>query len=205
MAATANATPGQYTVTASALGTSQTGFSLTNIQTYSLVVNTTQDLPRLTAGQNSLRAAIDYADILTGSQTITFDPTVFGKTPQTIVLTNGQLTLSNPATVTITGPGATRLTISGGGQSRVFEVQVGSAALSGLTVSGGHSATDGGGLYNDGGTLTLTDCTVSGDSAYDGGGLVNVNGTLTLTNCTVSGDSAYERRRPVRQTMARPR
>src|SRR5262249_31665131 len=49
---------------------------------------------------------------------------------------------------------------------------------------------NGGGLYNLNGTLTLTNCTVSGNSAgYDGGGLWN-NGTATLTDCTVSGNSA---------------
>src|SRR5262249_30189037 len=63
------------------------------------------------------------------------------------------------------------------------------AFLSGLTITGG-SADNGAGLANHG-TLTLTDCTVSGNSASNsGGGLYNLNGTLTLTNCTISGNSA---------------
>ena len=166
-------------------------FSLTNIQTYSLVVNSTQDLPRLIAGQNSLRAAINYADTLTGPQTITFDPTVFGTTPQTIILAGGPLTLTNAATTTIDGPGAAMLTVSGDDASRVFDVEKGSAALSGLTVSGG-MADNGGGLYNNGGTLSLTDCTVSGNSASaDGGGLLSSSdSTLSLIDCTVSDNTA---------------
>ena len=56
----------------------------------------------------------------------------------------------------------------------------------------------GGGLFNYGGTVTLTDCTVSGNSASDGGGgLDNLDGTATLIYCTVSGNSAAQRRRPV--------
>ena len=98
---TAASASSQHTVTASALGTSQTGFSLTNTENPNLVVNTTKDLPLPVDGENSLRTAIEYADLLTGPQTITFDPAVFGTTPQTITLTYGALTMNNPATTTI--------------------------------------------------------------------------------------------------------
>ena len=191
--ATANTLPGQYTVTASALGAAPVAFSLTNKETFSLVVNTTQDLPRLIGGQNSLCAAIAYADSLTGPQTINFDPSVFGKTSQTIALTYGQLTLSNPTGVTITGPGASLLAVSGNNASRVMEIQGGPAAISGLTVTGGKlaSGSNGGGLLNDGGTLSLSNVTISGNTSDDeGGGLYNSKGSLTLTNCTISGNAA---------------
>ena len=86
--------------------------------------------------------------------------------------------------------------------------------ISGLTISGGSTASDGGGLANYGtatltnvtvsrnsagdaaglsnrGTAILTDCTVTGNSAaVFGGGLTNFGGTLTLTNDTVSGNTA---------------
>ena len=188
--ATAASGSSQYTVTASALGTSQTGFSLTNTQNPNLVVNTTKDLPLPVDGENSLRTAIGYADLLTGPQIITFDPAVFGTTPQTITLTYGVLTMNNSATTTIQGPGANLLTVDGRGKGRVFDIEGGSAALSGLTITGG-KADFGGGLYNDGGTLSLTECTVSGNSATYGGGVANVNaGTTTLADSTVSGNSA---------------
>ena len=59
-------------------------------------------------------------------------------TPQTITLSGGQLELSDTGgTQTITGPLA-GVTISGGGMSRVFDVDRGvTASLSGLTISGG--------------------------------------------------------------------
>jgi fibronectin-binding autotransporter adhesin len=188
--ASAASAPGQYTVTASAPGIGRIGFSLTNTQNPSLVVNTTKDLPLPINGENSLRTAIEYADLLTGPQTITFDPAAFGTTPQTITLSYSVLTMNNPATTTIVGPGANLLTVDGGGKSQVFDIDGGSAAISGLTVTGG-KADFGGGLYNDGGTLSLTECTVSGNSATFGGGVANVkSGTTTLADSTVSSNSA---------------
>ena len=126
------------------------------------MVNTTSDGIESPAGDLSLRQAVNLANVLTGAQSISFDPTVFAS-PQTITLTAGQLELSDTSgTETITGPAA-GVTISGGGTSRVFQVgQVGrhvTAALSGLTITGGSAAgTAGGGLENLG-TATLTDCT----------------------------------------------
>ena len=54
------------------------------------------------------------------------------------------------------------------------------------------------GIYNNGGTLTLTNSTVSGNVAGAGGGYfasgngggVFNGGTATLTNCTFTGNSA---------------
>ena len=94
--------------------------------------------------------------------------------------------------MTITGPAA-GVTVSGNNASRVFQVDPSvTASISGLTITGGNTTGSGGGLYN-GGTTTLTNCTVSGNSATSyggyGGGLYN-GGTLTMTNCTVSGNSA---------------
>ena len=63
------------------------------------------------------------------------------------------------------------MTVSGGGTSRVFQVDAGvTASISGLTITGGNAGySTGGGLYNDG-TATLTNCTVSGNSATGNGG-----------------------------------
>jgi len=56
------------------------------------------------------------------------------------------------------------------------------ASLSNLTIANG-KGNDGGAIYNNG-TLTLTNCTLSGNSAtYEGGGIFK-RGTATLTNCT---------------------
>ncbi len=153
-----------------------------------LVVNTTIDGTAAPSGDLSLRQAVNLANVLGGAETITFDSTVFATT-QTITLTQGQLELNDiGGTETIKGPAA-GVTISGGGAVRVFKVDSGVAAtLAGLTIKGGLTTSNGGGLYNDG-TITLTDVTVTGNSAGAGGGLWN-NGAATLTNCTISGNSA---------------
>jgi hypothetical protein len=109
-------------------------------------------------------------------------------TSQTITL-SAPLVLSETASpVTIDGPGAGLVTVSGGGTVGVFEVGSGvTATISDLTIGDG-SATDGGGVAN-GGSLALTGCTISGNSATYGGGLYNA-GKATLTGCTISGNSA---------------
>ncbi len=187
-----NNADGSYTVTASVSGSSPAvSFDLTNTGAFAqLIVNTTSAALFPGVGLLSLPEAIVFANAdSSGNADITFDPSVFS-TPQTIMLTGTQLELSNTIEPeTIAGPAA-GVTVSGGGLSRVFQVDGGvTASMSGLTISGGTTTGNGGGLDNQG-TTTLTDCTVSGNSAgNDGGGLYNL-GTTTLTGCTLSGNSA---------------
>ena len=159
-------------------------------------VNSLGDAGSGSNGSGDLRYCINQADANDQANTIVFDATVFG-TPQTITLSGSQLGLAGTGGIqTITGPAA-GVTISGGGTSRVFQVDSGvSASISGLTITGGSTSGYGGGLYNEG-TAKLTACTVSGNSAKEGGGLFDSGSsertaTLTLTDCTVSGNSAKE-------------
>ncbi len=153
-----------------------------------LAVNTPFEGSGVPSGALDLAAAVRLADLEPGSHTMTFDPKVFA-TPQTITLTSGELELSNTSgTQTITGPAA-GVTIKAAAASRVFQVDGGvTASLSGLTITGG-SADQGGDLLNFG-TLTLTNCTLSGGKATkDGGGIASL-GMLTMTGCTVTGSNA---------------
>ena len=146
----------------------------------------------------SLRWAVEQANAGGGAETINFDPSLFN-TPQTITLTQGQLELSDTTgTETITGPAA-GLTVSGGGKSRVFQVDKGvTASISGVTItagnggSGGSGDGDGDGYFGGGlenyGTTTLTNCTITGNYAQKGGGLNNL-GTATLNGCTISNNA----------------
>ena len=162
----------------------------------------------------TLRWAIEQANAASGATTIDFDPTAFA-TSQTIELASGQLELSNEAgPLTIDGPSA-GVTISGGGLSRVFQIDQGVAAsMSGLTIVDGDATGSGGGLINEGdatlsgctisdneagsyaglwneGMATLSDCTIAGNSAAsgNGGGVGNLD-SIALTGCTISGNSA---------------
>ena len=156
---------------------------VTNLQDPTLVTNLQDD------GVGSLRWAI--ANAPPGS-TITFDGSLRGTISRpSSTPTNGRDILIG-RNLTIRGPGAGILAISGGNAGRVFDVSKGViVTISNLTIKNGEPGEgypNGGGIYNAG-TLTLTNSTVSGNRALDGGGIDNA-GTLTLTNSTVSGNSA---------------
>ena len=143
----------------------------------------------------SLRWAVGQANANPGTDSIVFDSTVFS-TSHTITLTAGQLDLSDSATTTIVGPGAGLLSISGNNASRVFEIDNGAwADLHGLTITGGSVngggiSGMGGGLLNDGGNVTLTDCNVSGNTAsLNGGGIAGI-GATTLSHALITNNSA---------------
>ena len=195
--ATANTTIGTYIVTATASGALPNGFVLTNIAAPSLTLaskpGAIQDVDSLT----SLRAAIAYANSHSGPDTIIFDPAVSGKARRTITLSGGPLVLTNPATTTIIGPGADLLTLSGGGKSRVFDIEGGSLVLEGLTITDGR-ADRGGGILNDGGTLALDDVVLRGNRARVGGGLFN-DGTTTMTHVVIRDNTTRVGSGPVQR------
>jgi len=148
----------------------------------------------LDSGAGSLRAEIVAAK---KGDTIVFSPIVFNPSLgcQTIALTSGELLIDE--NLTIAGPGAGELTISGSGTSRVFEVAKTArlVTLSGLTISNGVAPSGEGGGIENYGTLTVSGCTLSGNSAAPaGGGIYNhVSGTLTVSgSSTLSGNSASE-------------
>jgi hypothetical protein len=159
-------------------------------------VNTLTDTGTGTGLAGDLRYCITQADANPGS-TVQFDATVFA-TPQTITLSGTELPVVT-ADLTIQGPAA-GVTLSGNHQSRVFEIgddtHKPNVAMSGLTITQGN-ADNGGGILENGGSVALSSCTVTGNVAGNffgpggsGGGVFN-GGTLTLSNCTLSANSAY--------------
>jgi len=131
----------------------------------------------------TLREAIAYAS---SGATVTFASSVAGP----ITLAGTPLTIS--ADLTITGPGASSLSVSGNDASGVFVILEGATvSLSGLTITGGYDANSGGGIINHG-TLTITDAVISDNEAGDSGGGVYSSGTLTITKTTISGNTCAE-------------
>jgi hypothetical protein len=117
----------------------------------------------------------------------------FSVTGTIITLTTGQLSISN--NVTISGPGASQLTINGGGGGRIFDIGPGiTVTISGLTVTNGSVATDGGGIRNLG-SLTLNNMTVTSNVTTQagsiGGGIMN-QGVLSINNSTISSNTAIQ-------------
>jgi hypothetical protein len=146
-----------------------------------LTVTNTND-----SGSGSVRAAVLTANATSGD-TIRFAVT------GTITLTSGEIPISSD--LTIDGPGAGQLAISGNDNSRVFFVDPGSAGAtsapkSGLTVSiSGLRIADGNATGGAGGTGQA--CFAGGGGAAGmGGGLFVNGGAVTLTGVTFSGDTA---------------
>ena len=107
-----------------------------------------------------------------------------------ITLSTGVLVVNK--TVTINGAGADLLAVDGNAASAVFHVtSIGSVTISDLTIRNGQGNFGGGILNSNGGTLTITNSTLSGNAAGFGGGTFNT-GTLTIVNSTVSGNMASE-------------
>jgi len=145
------------------------------------------------AGPGSLRQALADADA-PGADTIVFQPGLTG----TITL-SGQLNVND--SVTITGPGAGVLTISGNNNSRIFEIDNGTntsidVTISGLTLTQGNSGVlDGGAIRVANEALTLRGVVITGNTAggvvRGGGGVfIDLNGRLRLEDSTVSNNNA---------------
>jgi len=147
----------------------------------------------------SLVEALNVTNAVADANTINFTPGLSGLIGTSTITPSG-LAITNP--VTINGPGARVLTISGNNASRLFNIAsaAGTVSISGLTLSSGRA---GGGTFlgNSGGavlnaaSLTLTDCTVSGNFANLHGGAIynngqNGNASLTVVNCTLSQNVA---------------
>lgn len=151
-----------------------------------LTVSNTKD-----SGPHSLRAAIADAK---ANDVIVFSSKLAGST---ITLTTGELDITK--NLTITGPGAALLTISGNNIWRVFEVAPNMIVnLSGLTISNGFGrgsysgdpmAGFGGGILNHG-ALNIDASIVSKNTALDNGGGIYSDGTLTISGTTVTGNYA---------------
>lgn len=136
------------------------------------------------SGAGSLRQAI--ADAAPGD-TINFGGSISGST---ITLTSGELVIDKD--LTIQGPGAHLLSISGNNASRVFNIYQATATLDGITIRDGTAGEGliGGGINNSQtGRLTVSNCAVSNNAATYGGGIAN-GGALTFTNSASSNNIA---------------
>ncbi|MCI0331692.1 MAG: right-handed parallel beta-helix repeat-containing protein [Planctomycetes bacterium] len=168
-------------------------------------------------GDVSLREAIDATNGSDGADMITFAASLTSGGPATILLTQGELTIGE--SLTISGPGASLLTIDASGNdptptmdngdgSRVFliddgapltliDVEIQGLALTGGDVGGGDFFARRGGAIRSLENLTLIACTIIGNSAEAaGGGIFNSLfafsevSTIRVEDSTISGNSA---------------
>jgi hypothetical protein len=148
-----------------------------------LTVDTDQDLVDFNDGVTSLREAIFAANIVPGADEIVFD---LGDGPKTILLTQGELKITD--SLTITGSGAELLTVDASGNdptpnedngdgSRVFNINdvlsfsiVITVKLVGLNLIGGDVADAGGAISARNVNLEVSDCYVIDNASRTAGG-----------------------------------
>jgi hypothetical protein len=143
------------------------------------------------AGAGSLRQAVSDNNALGGGNTIVFSNAVSGL----IKLTSGELLITRA--VTIAGPGASVLSVTGTTNSRVFNIaNTANANINDLgivsctePIFGPYSGAPGAGLINSG-VLSLNRCVVANNAGFPGvygGALYNV-GTAALRDCTFANN-----------------
>ena len=150
-----------------------------------VIVNTLFDVVDFNDGRTSLREAIFATNLVSGPDTIEFSPALTAGGPATILLTQGELRITDD--LTINGPGASLLTIDARGNdptsdihdgkgSRVFNIDDGMSnlikvSLSGLTFTGGDVSGLGGAVLSQE-SLAIQDSTITGNFTFlEGGGI----------------------------------
>jgi CSLREA domain-containing protein len=149
------------------------------------------------AADCSLREAIAAANASADNDTIVFAP-MFAASAQTITLSGTDIQINNSGGLTITGPGAHRLTVSGNNQSRIFTNNVdATTTISGMRLTGGNGVSSvqsgrAGAVYNNDGFLTLDSVIIQGNSAANGGGTNNAGGgsVMTIRNSVIANNTA---------------
>ena len=151
-------------------------------------------------GGCTLRAAIQEANALKGSQTILLSPgnyilTVPGANEEAAA--TGDLDLIDDVIIASSTGNAADVIISASGLDRIFDLPQGSpnVILQGLTIQGGKIMdSTGGGIRNVNGNLTLENSVIrNNQSDRSGGGISHLNGSLIIQNTTVSNNTSQGR------------
>ncbi len=106
----------------------------------------------------------------------------------TIVLGSTLPAIKDFVGLTIDGGGD--ITINGSFHQAFYVYYRVPLTLDRLTVTRAGGFLNGGGLYSNGGFVTITNSTFLENSAYNGGGVYNNGGNLTITNSTFRGNGA---------------
>ena len=152
-------------------------------------VDSTADLPDLipgnglidtTTGDVTLRAAVMEANAQRAGAIIVLTPESYSLNSDLEITGDITVLAENAATTTIIGD-----------QQRVFTVQPdGSLTLVNLTVTGGTTLNDGGGVFVDRGSLFVYASHITGNEAAYGAGIANASGTVTIIDSSISANTS---------------
>jgi hypothetical protein len=147
------------------------------------------------SGPGSLREALAASGPAPNLKKVTFDPTLFnGEAADTIIL-NSEIFIERSGANVDASAIAGGVKINGAGATRLFSVPATTTVtLRRLTLTGGGAVNAGGAIHSQG-TLTVTDCLITGNtlalSGTQGGGIYS-SGNLTVARCTFTDNAAYE-------------
>ncbi len=150
------------------------------------------------AGDFSLREALEQAAVSTGHDEIEFDTGLSG---QTIFLTVEDFDFDGPtgllpleaSDVTIRGLGAIDTIIDAQGLGRAFVIGGSQVQLEGLTIRGGFTeyGESGGAIYTAASQLSIVDSVIEDSvSGWRGGGIYAADGVLSISGSTVRNNDA---------------
>ena len=148
----------------------------------------------------SLREAIAAANASADNDLIVFDKDVF-YAPQTITLSGTEILIANNGSLTIHGPGYSKLTIDGNQQSRIFTGSTGAVInLDAVTLTRGNGVSvngvntnSAGAIHTNGGVWTITNSVFRNNATSINAGAIrnSVSGSsLTIDNCVFENNTA---------------
>jgi CSLREA domain-containing protein len=155
-------------------------------------------------GDLSLREAIELANLYPSDDTIRFDPALTAAGRATILLTKGELRITDD--VFIEGPGANLLMIDASGNdptpdiddrrgSRVINIDDGSpgtrfnVSIARLTLTGADTSSNGGGIRAADVTLVIANTTISNNAADVGAAVSLDRSAATFSQSTISNNT----------------
>jgi CSLREA domain-containing protein len=173
--------------------------SASSIHAAVYIVTKTADTNDGTCGDAdcSLREAIAAANATADNDIIVFALPLFSS-PQTITLSGSELVMTNNGALTVAGPGANRLTISGNNTSRIFRSADATVTLSGMRLTGGNGVSSvnnnsGGAILNDAGNMTLLDLIVTNNTTTGSAGGIRNSGTgslMSINRCVITSNTS---------------
>ncbi len=157
---------------------------LTALGLTALVVGGTASAPVAAQTPNLIDTAAEIITAVNAGGTVTIEPGTYEFTTA--------LNISQRNTTLVSRvPGKAVLRIKAGTTSRVINVSATGAVIDGFTITGGSLPSGNGGGVNvaRNSALTLRNSTVTGNTASEGGG-INNDGTITVVNSTIDTNTA---------------
>ena len=169
-----------------------------------VIVNTLFDVVDFNDGLTSLREAIFATNLVSGPDTIEFSPALTANGPATILLTQGELRITDD--LAINGPGANRLTIDASGNDPTPDVNDGKGSrvlniddntiesievsLSGVALRGGDISTTGGAIQSVENLVITSSLLVENFAAVSGGAIESQDGELKISSTLIAENAS---------------